>query len=106
MSTSFSNTAQKGSVRYIVFKEEDTWYGVGLEFNIVESGDDPRVVLFNLFEAMSGYVESFKKSNARPHPLNQQADKEYEELWNLLQENQPVPSPYLVDTFGTKELVR
>ena len=55
------NTAHQGSVRYIVFKEKDTWYAVGLEFNIVESGDDPQMTMFGLFEAITGYVEAFKK---------------------------------------------
>ena len=30
------NTLERGSVRYIIFNEDNTWYGVGLEFNIVE----------------------------------------------------------------------
>lgn len=79
------NTLQKGSVRYIVFKEGDTWYGVALEFNIVESGDDPKAVLFMLFEAISGYIESARRIKARPHFLNQRADQEYEYLWDGLQ---------------------
>ena len=75
------NTLQDGSVRYIVFKEDDSWYGVGLEFNIVESGDDPREVLISLLEGVRGYVESAKKIKARPSILNQKADPEYEKLW-------------------------
>ncbi len=80
------NTLQKGSVRYIVFKEGNTWYGVALEFNIVESGDDPKAVLFMLFEAISGYVESARRIKARPHILNQKAEQEYEDLWDNLKE--------------------
>ncbi len=41
----YKNTLNKGSIRYIVFKEDDTWYGVALEFNIVESGDNPTEVI-------------------------------------------------------------
>ncbi len=99
------NTAQKGSVRYIVFKEADIWYGVGLEFNIVESGDDPQLVLFRLFEAISGYVEAFKKiGGARPNTLNQTTDEEYENLWNKLQTKAPIESPYSIYSFGEKPL--
>lgn len=100
----FKNTLQKGSVRYIVFKEEDTWYAVGLEFNIVEEADDPQVALFNLFEAIKGYLKSFAKAHARTHMLNQTAPAEYEDLWNKLTTKQPIPSPYSVDTFGEKQL--
>lgn len=81
----FANTLQKGSVRYIIFREENTWYGVALEFNIVEQGNNPQEVLFLLFEAMAGYVESAKKAKGRPHILNQKPDPEYERLWNILE---------------------
>ena len=101
----FKNTAQKGSVRYIVFKEKGTWYAVGLEFNIVESGEDPQVVLMSLFEAISGYVEAFRKiKGARPHTLNQKAEREYEQLWAKLKAKTPIRSPYSIYAFGEKEL--
>ena len=101
------NTAQKGSVRYIVFKEKDTWYAVGLEFNIVESGDDPQIAMFELFEAITGYVEAFKKiKGARPNVLNQEPDKEYEDMWNKLTSNAPIKSPYSVYTFGKRQLAK
>src|SRR3989344_2218213 len=98
----FKNTLQKGSVRFIVFKEEATWYAVALEFNIVESGDDPREVLVLLFEAVQGYLNSFRKAKVRPHVLNQKADPEYERLWKQLETKkyQPLRSPYTVYTFG------
>ena len=56
------NTYQKGSVRTIIFKDKDTWVGVALEFNIVETGDDPREVFLMLDEAIRGYIISAKKS--------------------------------------------
>lgn len=100
------NTAQKGRVRYIVFKEKDTWYAVGLEFNIVESGEDPQIAMFGLFEAITGYVEAFKKiKGARPTVLNQKPDKEYEDMWNKLVSGSPIKSPYSIYTFGTRPLV-
>lgn len=99
------NTLQKGAVRYIVFKEADTWYGVGLEFNIVVEADDKDIALLELFSAIRGYVNSARKvGGVRPNILNQVADKEYEDLWKILKENKPIPSPYLVDTFGTRIL--
>jgi hypothetical protein len=101
----FKNTVQKGSVRYIVFKEKDTWYAVGLEFNIVEYAEDPQIALFRLFEAMKGYLESFKMiRGARPYALNQRPEREYEELWKKLRAGKSVKSPYQIDSFGEKNL--
>lgn len=101
----YKNTLQKGTVRYIVLKEADTWYGVGLEFNIVIEADTKEVALFNLFDAIRGYVNSARKiGGVRPDILNQSVAKEYEELWQALNTNKPVPSPYQVDTFGTRIL--
>lgn len=77
----YKNTAQRGSVRYIVFEEDSVWYAVGLEFNIVESGSTPQEALLLLFEALAGYVESAKKTKARPSILNQKTDAEYEKMW-------------------------
>lgn len=77
----YKNTLQKGSVRYIVFREDDTWYAAGLEFNIVESGSTPQEALLLLIEVTAGYVESAKKIKARPNILNQKTDPEYERMW-------------------------
>lgn len=103
----YKNTLQRGSVRYIVFKDAGTWYAVGLEFNIVEAGDDPREVLNLLFEAIQGYVESAKKIKARPQILNQKADPEYENLWNKIQERkQSLASRSMpIFAFGERSLV-
>lgn len=99
------NTPQKGSIRCIVFKEENTWYGVALEFNIVESADDADVVRFNLDEAVAGYVESQQKiKGSRVSPLNQKTDEEYVKLWNTLEAGEPVPSPYEVKYFGVSKI--
>lgn len=95
------NTPQKGQVRYIVFKDAGTWYAVGLEFNIIESGESPLIALNNLFDAMEGYVESCRKvKGSRLSPLNQKTDTEYEKLWKIANSKKPVKSPYKISTFG------
>lgn len=81
----YKNTLQKGSVRYIVFKEDGAWYAIGLEFNIVEEGSTPQEAILLLFEALSGYVESAKKIKARPNILNQKPDAEYEQMWQNIE---------------------
>jgi len=98
------NTLKKGTVRNIIFKDGDTWYAVGLEFNIVTEGDTPETAFFNLQEAILGYVESLKNSKIgglrTESILNQVPDNEYEQLWNALQNNRPIPSPYQIHSFG------
>lgn len=99
------NTLQKGQVRYIVFKDKDTWYAAGLEFNIVESGDDARIALLNLFDALEGYVESCRKiKGARVAPLNQTADLEYEQMWINITASKPIKSPLEINTFGVLQV--
>ncbi len=95
------NTPQKGKFRHIVFKDGDTWYAVALEFNIVESNDDPKLAFMSLLHAVAGYVQSCKKlKGARHAPLNQKADLEYEKFWKILTSPKALKSPYLVDMYG------
>lgn len=98
----YKNTLKKGSARYIIFKEENIWYGVALEFNIVEEGDNPVEVMASLFEAIQGYVETARKLKMRPMPLNQKADEEYENLWDKLDEGRALKAgkPEGVYAFG------
>ena len=105
----YKNTLQKGSVRYLVFQEGTRWYGVALEFNIVEAGDNPTKVLNSLFEAIRGYLNSAKKIKARPHILNQKTDAEYEQLWEKIQEAKNnrgilVRQPFSIFTSGQANL--
>ena len=101
---SMKNTLQKGSVRNIVFKEDSTWYAVGLEFNLVIEADTPELALFNLQEAITGYLESLKQSEIgglrTEAILNQTPDPEYESLWQALEGNKAIPSPYQIHSFG------
>ncbi|MBP6858781.1 MAG: hypothetical protein KBC33_03035 [Candidatus Pacebacteria bacterium] len=95
------NTTKKGSIRCIIFREHDTWYGVALEFNLVISADDFDIARFELDEAIRGYVESMKKlKGTRVSPLNQTPMAEYANLWKKLVNNRPIPSPYKVKHFG------
>ena len=95
------NTPTKGGFRYVVFKDGDTWYAVAMEFNIVESSDDPKLAFFNLLQAVDGYIESAKKiKGSRFQSLNQTADPEYEKLWSILHSPKPIKSPYLVNMYG------
>lgn len=95
------NTSTKGKFRYIVFRDGNIWYAVALEFNIIESSDDPKLAFFNLLQAVDGYIKSAKKiKGSRFQSLNQQVDKEYEDLWSVLDSPKPIKSPYLVSMYG------
>ncbi len=93
----YKNTLQKGSVRYIVFKEGNDWFAVGLEFNIVETGSTPQEAMMLLFEALKGYVETAIKVKARPDVLNQVPDKEYTIMW---EERETEKNKNRIFTFG------
>ena len=99
------NTPEKGKFRHIVFRDGDTWYAVALEFNIVESNDDPKLAFISLIQAVSGYIQSSKKlKGARFSLLNQKVDPEYEKLWNNITSSKPVKSPFIIDMYGVSRV--
>ena len=56
------NTYDQTTVRFIIFREEDTFYGVALEFNIVKEGVDALKVMRDLEEATVAYFNTAKKN--------------------------------------------
>ncbi len=95
------NTLKRGSVRYIVFKENNIWYAVGLEFNIIESGDTPQEALLLLFEALTGYIEAARKIKAK-NVLNQKVDPEYEKM--LI--NSKNKKPFLIGSLDINQILK
>lgn len=105
------NTPKKGQYRWLVFKKGEEWIAAALEFNIVEVGDDPKKVLYELEQSVRGYIEAASeikgfRSQLVNQVLNQSPEEEYEKLWYQLmeqsQKREPVPS-YVFD-FGTRNL--
>jgi len=96
------NTVNEGTYRWMVYKEGDTWIGVALEFNLVVTGEDPRLVELELQEAAIGHLESAKKLTRgfRPNQvnglLNQKADDEYETKWSQATQTSTSPEGGLV----------
>ncbi len=82
----FKNTLQKGSVRYLIFKEKDTFFGVALEFNLIVEATTQVEAFVLLDEATQGYLESARKIKLRPHVLNQKPEPEYEKMWQEYQD--------------------
>jgi predicted RNase H-like HicB family nuclease len=105
------NTPQKGVYRWLVYRKGPEWIAAALEFNIVEVGDDPNVVLFEMQEAVKGYLESAQKFKGfRPQSikpiLNQKSEEEYELLWNRAQSYKEKRNlfPKNIFDFGTRNL--
>ena len=98
----YCNTLQKGSVRNIIFREGKMWFGVALEFNIVETGDDAQEVMILLEEAVRGYLASARKSKLSSVILNQKSEAEYEKLWLGRDNPRLIPSPIQVHTFSER----
>ena len=101
------NTLDSGRVRWIVFEEEGTWFGVALEFNLAVEADDPQLALSDLHTAIRGYVVAARKSKMRTSVLNQEPAAEYAILWKFLEQREKSKSskltvdPKKVFSFGT-----
>lgn len=82
----YKNTLKKGSVRFLIFRDGESFFGVALEFNImVEAANSQEAYLF-LSEAAFGYLEAARKAKLRPSVLNQKPDPEYEKMWQANQD--------------------
>lgn len=104
----YRNTPTKGSVRVIVYKDEKEkcWYGVALEFNLVVSGDTKEEVQYELSEAIAGYIETLRNIKGLKDfsPLNQTPNTLHEKMWNSIEANKKVPSPYKIEFHGVQQI--
>ncbi len=82
----YKNTLRKGSVRFLIFRDGESFFGVALEFNVIVEGANPQEVFLFLSEAVSGYLEAARKTKLRPSVLNQKPDPEYERMWQANQD--------------------
>ncbi|KKT41682.1 hypothetical protein A2W54_03650 [Candidatus Giovannonibacteria bacterium RIFCSPHIGHO2_02_43_13] len=82
----YKNTLKKGSVRFLIFRDGESYFGVALEFNVVVEAANPQEAYIFLNEAASGYLESARKAKLRPIVLNQKPEVEYEKMWQANQD--------------------
>lgn len=82
----YKNTPKKGSVRFLIFRDGESYFGVVLEFNVVVEAASPQEAFIFLNEAAFGYLESVRKSKLNPNVLNQKPDAEYEKMWQANQD--------------------
>lgn len=91
------NTLDRGRIRWIVFHDEGTWFGVAIEFNLIVEADNPDTALFELHQAVQGYVKAARKSKMRPVVLNQIPAGEYGLLWKILNRDTPAHQETSID---------
>ena len=75
------NTLKKGSVRFLIFRDKESYFGIALEFNVMVEASSPQEAFIFLNEATKGYIEAARKIKIRPMVLNQKTDAEYEKMW-------------------------
>lgn len=80
------NTLKKGSVRFLIFRDRESYFGVALEFNVMVEASNPEEAFIFLNEASHGYLEAARKTKLRPKVLNQKTDPEYEKMWQEYQD--------------------
>ncbi len=79
------NTPDRGQVRFIVFEDNGTWYGVALELNLVVDAENQSDVLEKLTSAVMSYIRTTRVAKIRHSVLNQKVNTEYAEMWNDLE---------------------
>lgn len=82
----YKNTLKNGSVRFLIFRDKESYFGVALEFNVMVEASSPQEAFIFLNEATTGYLEAARKVKLRPSILNQKTDPEYEKMWQEYQD--------------------
>jgi hypothetical protein len=82
----YKNTLKNGSVRFLIFRDGESYFGAALEFNIMVEAANPEEAFIFLNEAARGYLEAARKTKIRPNVLNQKTDPEYVKMWQDYQD--------------------
>jgi hypothetical protein len=101
------NTPTQAAVRFLVFKEEGSWYAVALELGIVVDDDSPDAAFSSLLDAIRGVIslESDPKYQGSTF-YRPEIDPEYERMWQEHQERgaNPIQSPYQISMSGIRQV--
>jgi len=71
------NTKKEGTIEFLVYKEDKTFVGVCLTFDIVEEGTDALSVLKSIKEAAQVHLNAVVKNSMSDDLLNRYAPAEY-----------------------------
>ena len=85
-------------MEFLVYKEDKSYVGVCLTFDIVEEGDNPTELMSSIIEAAQGHLEVVRKLNLPDDLLNRHAPKGYWDRYykavGEIKKNKRVTSPY------------
>ena len=98
------NTKDDGKIRILTYKEGNLYYSSAFELNITSSGEDKYLAMYNLDEAIKGYIDFAKIENMNNEVLNQNTDPDLEKMWADFQNNSIVKSPIHVVSTGIMAL--
>ncbi len=87
------NTKDDGKIRILTYKEGNLYYSSALELNITSSGEDKYLAMYNLDEAIKGYIDFAKIENMDNQVLNQNTSPDLEKMWADFQNNIKIKSP-------------
>ena len=71
------NTKERGTIEFVVYREENTYVGVCLSFDIVEEGADSVALMESIKEAAKLHLQAVRDNNLSDDLLNRYAPEEY-----------------------------
>lgn len=74
------NTKKRGVLIYIIYKEDEDYVAVCLNFNLVEYGKDPERLKKSIEEAALSYLKSVRKKNLPDEYLNLTPDDKHTKI--------------------------
>ena len=83
-----NNTRNNGRARIFIYKDNDKFVGVCLEFDLVVCGKTQLITCQLLLEMVKGYVQNAWENNLPDSVLNRPAPKKYWNVYNKFIENQ------------------
>ncbi len=79
------NTKQRGTIYYLIVREDDLYIGICLNLDIIEYGKDPKKLEKSIEEAAKSYVAVVRKKNLSDDYLNKPAPKKYLDLFRHIE---------------------
>ena len=92
------NTKQSGVMQFVVFCENDRFFGVCLDFNIIVDGLSAKEVQDRVINISYDHLNTVRKNDLDDSLLNRHAPKEYWEMYEKFQKMNASSSPKIQET--------
>lgn len=79
------NTKEKGEIGFILFKEDQDYVAVCLNFNLVEYGKNPKELEKSIEEAALSYLEAVNKKGLPDDYLNVGTEQKYLDIFKNIE---------------------